>query len=105
MVTGGETGAVQPIDLELRYSTRDIPGKRIRCFTEQRLNGCLIELLRGQKEDRALGQTYERLMTFLKSSESQRLREGSERYLAEGEQGTVEIRFEDGARQYELKVK
>ncbi|RLC93403.1 MAG: hypothetical protein DRI39_05735 [Chloroflexi bacterium] len=95
----------QPIDLEPHYSTKDIPGKCIKCLAEQRLNSCLIELLRGQKEDTELAQTYERLVAFLKSPESQKLREDSERYLADGKQVSVEIRFVDGTAQYELKVK
>jgi hypothetical protein len=71
----------------------------------QGLNSCPIEPLKGQQEDEELEQTYERLVTFLKSPESQRPREDSERHLAEGKQVAVEMRFADGAPRYELKVK
>ena len=44
------------------------------------------------------------LVAFLKSPESQKLRDESERYLAEGKQVTVRISFADGKPKYELKV-
>ena len=44
-------------------------------------------------------------MSFLKSPESKRLRDESEKYLAEGKQVTVDIHFEAGKPIYELKVK
>ena len=95
---------MEPINLDPRYSTKEIPGKCIKCLAEQELNNCLIELLRGEGEDRELQQRFEMLVSFLKSPESQRLRDESERYLAEGKQVTVTIYFEIGKPKYELKV-
>ena len=95
---------MEPINLDPRYSTREIPGKCIKCLAEQELNNCLMELLRGEGEDKELEQRFEMLVSFLKSPESQRLRDESERYLAEGKQVTVKIHFETGKPKYELKV-
>jgi hypothetical protein len=48
---------------------------------------------------------YEALLTFLQSPESQRLREESERYLAEGKQVSVRISNNEGKPKYELIIK
>ncbi len=44
------------------------------------------------------------LVSFLKSPESQKIRDESEKYLAEGKKVTFKIRFEDEKPSYELKV-
>jgi hypothetical protein len=93
---------VEPINLEPRYSSKDIPGKCIKCLAEKELNDCLMALLRG--EGKELQQRFEALVSFLKSPESQRLRDESERYLSEGKQVSVRIYFVDGKPKYELKV-
>ena len=95
---------MESINLDPRYSTKEIPGKCIKCLAEQELNNCLMELLRGEGEDKGLQKRFETLVSFLKSPESQRLRDESERYLAEGKQVTVKIHFETGKPKYELKV-
>ena len=97
---------MEPIKLDPKYSTKEIPGKCIKCLAEQELNNCLLELLRGGKEgNQELGQKFEALVSFLKSPESKRLRDESEKYLAEGKQVTVDIHFEAGKPVYELKLK
>jgi hypothetical protein len=96
---------MEPINLDPRYSTRDVPGKCIKCLAEQELNNCLFELLRGEGGGKELQQRYEALLSFLKSPESQKLRDESERHLAEGKQVTVRIYFEEGTLKYELKTK
>jgi len=95
---------MEPINLNPRYSTREIPGKCIKCLAEQELNSCLLELLRGEGENKGLERRFEALISFLKSPESKRLRDKSERYLAEGKQVTLKINFETGEPKYELKV-
>ena len=95
---------MEPIDLDPRYPTKEIPGKCIKCLAEKELNNCLIELLREEGENRELQQRFEVLVTFLKSPDSQRLRDEAERYLAEGKKVTVKINFETGKPKYELKV-
>lgn len=96
---------MEPINLDPRYSTKEIPGKCIKCLAEQELNNCLMELLRGEGEDKELQKRFETLVSFLKSPESQKLRDEAERYLAKGKQVTVKIYFEAGKPKYELKVK
>ena len=95
---------MEPINLDPRYSTRDIPGKCIKCLAEQELDKCLLELLREGGEDKELQQRFEALVSFLKSPESQKLRDESEKYLAEGKRVTVKVYFEEGNLKYELKV-
>ena len=97
-------GNMEPIDLDPRYSTSNVPGKCIKCLAEQELEKCLLELLRAEGEDKELVQRFEMLVSFLKSPESQKLRDESERCLADAKQVTVRISFEDGQPKYELKV-
>jgi len=92
------------INLDPRYSTGDVPGKCIKCLAEQELNNCLLELLGAEGDDKELTQRFEALVSFLKSPESRKLRDESERYLAEGKQVTVRVSFEDGKPRYELKI-
>ena len=94
----------EPINLDPRYSSREIPGKCIKCLAEKELDNCLLGLLRGAGEDKKLQQRFEILVSFLKSPELQRLRDDSERYLAEGKEVTVKIYFEADKPKYELKV-
>jgi hypothetical protein len=92
------------IDLEPRYSTKDVPGKCIKCLAEQKLDTCLRELLRGEGEDPERYRSYEALLAFLQSPESEKLRQESEWYLSEGKQVTVRIRIEEGKFRYELQI-
>ena len=94
------------INLEPRYSTKEIPGRCIKCLAEEELNNCLLELLREEGENKQLELRFEALVSFLKSPESQKLRDESERYLAEGKQVKVKIYFETEKWEpkYELKV-
>ena len=91
-------------ELVPRYSTNQIPGKCIKCLVEQELNNCLMELLRGKGEDKELEQKFEMLVAFLKSPESQKLRDESEKYLADGKKVTLKLSLTDGKPKYELEV-
>jgi len=91
-------------NLEPRYSTSQIPGKCIKCLAEQELNNCLRELLRGEEDDQQLQQRFEMLVAFLKSPESQKLRDESEKYLAEEKKVTLRLSFADGKPKYELEI-
>lgn len=92
------------IDLEPAYSTKDVPGKCIKCLTEQKLDICLRDLLRSEEDNPAQYQKYEALLAFLQSPESEKLREDSERYLSEGKQVTIRIHIEKGKFRYELQI-
>ena len=95
---------MEPIKLDPRYSTKEIPGKCIKCLAEQELNNCLLELLRGGEGQGELEQRFEALVSFLQSPEAKELLDESERYLAQGKKVTVDIHFEAGKPVYELKV-
>ena len=75
---------MKSFDLEPRYSNNEIPGKCIKCLTEQELYNCLRGLLRGENENKEMQQRYEMLLAFLKSPESQKLRDESENILPKG---------------------
>ena len=95
---------MESFDLEPRYSTREIPGKCLKCLAEHELNDCLMQLLREEGEDKEAQQRFEALVSFLKSPESKRLRDESEKCLAEGKQVKVEINFESGKPEYRLII-
>jgi len=92
------------IELEPRYSTREILGRCIKCLTEREYADCLRKLLRAEDDSRALQQRYEGLVSFLRSPEMRRLRDESERYLAEGRDVKVVLHLEEGKARYELRV-
>jgi hypothetical protein len=94
---------MEPIELEPRYTNRELPGRCIKCLAEQELDGCLRELLRGE-DNEEIKQRFEMLATFLKSPESQTIRDEAERYLAEGKRVKLRISFADGKPEYELKI-
>ena len=96
---------MEPINLDPRYSTNNVPGRCVKCLAEQELNNCLLELLRAEGDDKELAQRFEMIVSFLKSPESQKLRDESEYYLSEGKQVSVRIYFVDGKPKYELKIK
>jgi len=95
---------MEPIDLNPGYSDRDIPGKCIKCLAEQELNSCLKVLLTDAKDNKEVQQKFEMLVSFLKSPESKKLLDESERFLADGRQVTLKIRSDGGKPNYELKV-
>jgi hypothetical protein len=95
---------MEPIDLDPKYSTKTIPGRCLKCLAEQELGSCLRGLLAGEGDGGELLQRFEMLVSFLKSPESKKLRDESERLLAEGKQVTLRIDFEGDKPRYELKV-
>jgi hypothetical protein len=92
------------IELQPRYSTREIPGKCIKCLAEQEYGDCLRELLRGEGENKCLEETYQAIVSFLTSSELQRLRDETEKHLAEGKDVKVVIHLEEGKPRYQMKL-
>jgi hypothetical protein len=95
--------ALQDIELTPHYSTKEVPGKCLKCLAEGEYDNCLRSLLRGE-ECKEIQQTYEALVTFLQSPESRGLRDESERHLADGKQVTLRISFEGNKPKYELTV-
>ena len=92
------------LELEPRYSTREILGRCIKCLAEERYRDCLRELLKGGSEGKELEETYEALVSLLKSPELQKLRDESERYLAEGRDVKVVLHLGEAKPRYEIRV-
>ena len=92
-------------DLEPRYSTNEISGKCLKCLSEHELNSCLMQLLREEGINKDVQSKYEALIDFLKSPDSQKLREESEKYLAEGKKVSVRITITESQPNYELIIK
>lgn len=97
---------MESYNLKPRYTTNEIPGKCVKCLAEQELNTCLMALLReGEDEnDEEIMKKFEALVTFLKSPESQKLRDESEKYLADGKKVNVKIYFKNGKPEYKLEI-
>jgi len=96
---------VKPINLEPRYSTMEIPGKCIKCLAEKQLDSCLRLLLMGKTGNKELEERYASLLSFLKSPESKKLRNESEKYLSEGKEVEVKIYYSKvGKAKYEVKL-
>jgi len=94
---------MESFDLEPRYSSGELPGKCIKCLAEQKLDTCLRELLRGEDSEE-VWQRFQMLVTFLKSPESQRLRDEAEKYLAEGKKVRLRLSVTDGKPKYEINI-
>jgi len=91
-------------ELEPGYSTKEIPGKCLKCLAEHELNNCLMLLLQEGGEDEDVKQRFEALVSFLQSPDSKRMRDESERLLAEGKHVALKIDFKNGKAEYELKI-
>ena len=96
--------AVEPIDLEPRYTDSQLPGRCLKCLAEQRLDGCLRQLLTQEGEDPELVQKYSALLSFLQSEDSAELRDQAERILAQGKSVTVRVCSDGDKTTYILQV-
>ena len=95
---------MDPINLEPRYSTKEIPGRCIKCLAEEELNNCLLEFLGEEGGNKQLELRYEALLSFLRSPESISLRDEAERYLADGKKVALKINLKSGKPEYELRI-
>lgn len=95
---------MNPIELEPSFSTKELPGKCIKCLAEQELGSCLRELLKGEIDNKELEEKYDALVSFLQSPESVKLRDKCEKYLAEGKEVRVKLYFGQGKPKYEIKI-
>jgi len=92
------------IELDPRYSTREIPGRCIKCLAEEQYLDCLRALLKGGSGGKELEETYEALVSLLKSPELQKLRDESERHLAEGRDVKIVLHLAEGEPRYEIRL-
>ncbi|HUU63568.1 MAG TPA: hypothetical protein VMX96_06595 [Dehalococcoidia bacterium] len=95
---------MDPIEIKPSYSSIEVSGKCIKCLTEQNLGSCLKELLRGDIENKEIGEKYEALVAFLKSPVSRKLSDVCERYLSEGKEVTAKIYFWKGKPKYKITL-
>lgn len=95
---------MNPIELVPSFSTKEIPGKCIKCLDEQELGRCLRGLLKGETEDKGLEEKYKVLVSFLRSPGSKKLRDMCEKYLAEGKEVRAKISFGRGKPRYQIKL-
>jgi len=92
------------IELEPRYTNKEVPGRCIKCLAEQESRNCLWELLNGKGQNRELEKTYEAMITLLTSPELEKLRDESEKYLAEGRNVKIVIHLGEDKPRYEIKI-
>ena len=92
------------IELKPAYSTVEIPGKCIKCLAEQEYGNCLRQLLRGEQGKRELEERFEALLSLLKSADLAKLRDESEKLLANGKEVKITINSEGGKPRYEIKA-
>lgn len=104
MALAVEDKEMDKIELKPGYSTVEIPGKCIKCLAEQEYGDCLRELLKGEEGKRELEERFEALISLLKSPELAKLRDESEKYLADGKEVKLTIHLEEGNPRYEIKV-
>ena len=103
--TGATEGeSVGDIELTPRYSTKEIPGKCLKCLADQQYTDCLKALLGGESENREMMQTYEALVSFLQSPELKKLRDESERLLAEGRDVKIVLHLDGEKPRYEIRT-
>jgi hypothetical protein len=95
---------MESFELEPKYSTKEIPGKCLKCLAEHELNSCLMMLLSEDGDDESARRKFEALVSFLQSPESKVLRDESERLLAEGKRVSVKMVFSGDRPRYELVV-
>jgi hypothetical protein len=93
---------MSPIELEPRYSTKELRGKCTQRLTEQELGICLRKLLRGEIENKELGEKYEALVAFLRSPVSRKLHDVCERYLSQGKEVRAKVYFWHGIPKYKI---
>ena len=92
------------IELEPRYSTVEIPGKCVKCLAEQEYGNCLRELLKGEEGKREVEERFEVLLSLLKSPDLAKLRDESEKHLAQGEKVKIVVNLEEDKPKYEMKL-
>lgn len=93
------------IELEPKYSGKEISGKCLKCLAEHKLFSCLRDLLTSQTDNPVSQEQYEAILTFLQSLELEKLRTESEKYLSDGKRVILKIDIKDGQPQYKLQIK
>jgi len=95
---------MEPINLKPVYSTSQLPGKCLKCLAEKNLDSCLRLLLITEGESIETQERYAALLSFLQAPESEKLRNETEKYLAEGKEFNVQIYYQEGKLKCELQL-
>lgn len=95
---------MESFKLQPSYTTREIPGRCLKCLTEHEMNNCLALLLGSDDDDEEAKRKYAALLSFLSAPQFEEMREESEKQLADGRQVSVKIDFVNGQPKYELVV-
>jgi hypothetical protein len=95
---------MDPLELEPRYSTREIPGRCIKCLADHEVGSCLRLLLGDETNNKEIQQRYKALVDFIHSPELVKVRDECERYLAQGKEVSVILHLGRRKPQYEIKL-
>ena len=95
---------MKKIELEPKYSTVEIPGKCLKCLAEQEYGECLRDILKGEAVRGGLEEKFEAMLALLKSAELTKLRDESEKHLADGGKVKLIIHKEGENTRYEIKL-
>ncbi len=96
---------METYSIEPKYSTCEQTGRCVRCQAEHEMNNCLMSLLGSDDEnDEEAEKKFQALLTFLKSPESQRLIDESERLMSDGKKVNVRLYIDGDVAKYELEV-
>jgi len=91
------------IELEPKFSIAGIPGKCLKCTAKGKLENYLRKLLSGEKNEELVSE-YEVFLAFLSCPELRKLRDETEKLLAE--ENKVKVKLYPGCeepRRYELE--
>ncbi len=92
------------LELEPRYSTREIPGRCIKCLADKEVGTCLRLLLGDETDNKEIQRRYESLVSFLHSAELVKVRDECERYLSQGQEVSVVLHLGRKKPEYEIKL-
>lgn len=95
---------MDPLELEPRYSTKEIPGRCIKCLADKEVGSCLRMLLGDETDNKELQRRYEALVSFIRSPELVKVRDECEKYLAEGKEVNVVLHLGRRKPKYEIKL-
>jgi hypothetical protein len=95
---------MDPLELEPRYSTREIPGRCIKCLADKEIGSCLRLLLGDETDNIDLQRRYEELVSFLRSPDLVKVRDECEKHLSEGKEVSVILHLGGENPKYEIKL-
>ena len=97
---------METYDITPQYSTNEITGRCVRCQAEHDMHICLMSMLGSDcdENDEEAEKKFQALLTFLKSPESQKVIDESEKYLSEGKKVNVKLYYENDSVKYVLEI-